>query len=179
MRHLMLELAAVYYVPHAAQTISATVGELPIVEALVNASGVAGVTYTDLVFQHATWMRPSTPIGFVVRQNPRALCCLAKAAILFLHRDSLMLSRECVTLLMWAVLLQDVQAGYCLACPAGKEAGCLQDPGDSPEQPPTAALVFEETASALIFRGARGVVFDGCVSRLRQTPLRAAPPRVF
>eukprot|EP01052_Picozoa_sp_SAG31_P040079 SAG31_NODE_5715_length_2366_cov_1.956771_1_plen_634_part_00 len=114
----------VYYVPHAEETPEAVVGVVPTLETLVNGTDVVGVSFTNLIFEYATWMRPSTAVGFV-----------------------------------------DVQAGYCLACAVGEEQGCLQDPGDSPEHPPTAALKFYETPAAVTFAGSHNITIDGCTFR--------------
>jgi hypothetical protein len=46
-------------------TQATTVGVLPTSEVLVEASGVHGITYRNIVFEHTTWMRPSSPLGFV------------------------------------------------------------------------------------------------------------------
>ena len=41
------------------------VGQLPAVEQLVVGAGVHDVSYTNVDFQHATWMGASGPYGFV------------------------------------------------------------------------------------------------------------------
>jgi hypothetical protein len=38
---------------------------LPMVEQLIAATGVSTVKYTNIIFEHATWLRPSTKWGFV------------------------------------------------------------------------------------------------------------------
>lgn len=112
----------VYYVPHAGEATADVEGVLPSVEVLVNATGVHNASFTNIVFEYATWMRPSSSIGFV-----------------------------------------DIQAGFCLACPVGKESGCAQDPGDGRGvSPATAALIFEETPAAVAFHAAREITIDGC-----------------
>ena len=55
----------VYYVPRAGETMKTTVGVLPAVETLVIADGAVGLNFSNIVFEHSTWMRPSTPLGFV------------------------------------------------------------------------------------------------------------------
>ena len=65
----------VYYAPHAEETRVATVGHLPMVEHLVLASGVSGVSYNGIVFEHATWMAPSGPAGFVDIQGGYCMVC--------------------------------------------------------------------------------------------------------
>jgi hypothetical protein len=65
----------VYYVPNAGETLGTTQGVLPAVEALVVADQVTGQTYTNIVFEHATWMQPSTSAGFVEVQSGYCLTC--------------------------------------------------------------------------------------------------------
>ena len=124
---------SVYYVPHAGETPESVQGVLPTLETLINSTGVEGASYSNLVFEYATWMRPSTAVGFV-----------------------------------------DVQAGYCLACDVGEEKGCLQDPGDSPEHPPTAALTFYETPAAVTFQRSHNITIDGCTRTPLNLPLHFA-----
>ena len=55
-----------YYVPHAGQDAKTTVGQLPILETLVNATGVSDVSHDGVAFELATWMGPSRGgLGFV------------------------------------------------------------------------------------------------------------------
>ena len=51
----------VYYVAREGETPSSVVGQLPTIEALVDAEGVTDVSYHGITFEHSTWMRPSTP----------------------------------------------------------------------------------------------------------------------
>ena len=59
----------------AGQTPENTVGQLPMVETLVEATAVTGVTYEGVGFEHATWMGPSTNLGFVDVQAGFCLTC--------------------------------------------------------------------------------------------------------
>ena len=65
----------VYYVPRAGETPASVVGQLPVVEMLVDAEGVSDVSYHGVTFEHATWMRPSTGWGFVDVQAGWTLAC--------------------------------------------------------------------------------------------------------
>ena len=67
--------ATIYYVPHAGQTPENTVGQLPMVETLVEATAVTGVSYEGVGFEHATWMGPSSNLGFVDVQAGFCLTC--------------------------------------------------------------------------------------------------------
>ena len=51
------------------------VGQLPAVEMLVDAEGVSNVSYHGVIFEHSTWMRPSSPWGFVDVQAGWTLAC--------------------------------------------------------------------------------------------------------
>ena len=89
-----------YYTPRAGETMAGTVGTLPAAEMLLNATGnphdhrwesglhssprvpamivrtgARGLSFTNVVFEHATWMGPSTPIGFVDVQAGFCLAC--------------------------------------------------------------------------------------------------------
>lgn len=61
--------------PNAGETLGTTQGVLPAVEALIVADQVTGQTYTNIVFEHATWMQPSTSAGFVEVQSGYCLTC--------------------------------------------------------------------------------------------------------
>ena len=65
----------VYYVPNAGESMNTTQGVLPAVEALIVADQVEGQAYTNIVFEHATWMQPSTTAGFVEVQSGYCLTC--------------------------------------------------------------------------------------------------------
>jgi hypothetical protein len=65
----------VYYVPNAGEHLATTVGVLPTTEALIEANGVHGITYNSIIFEHTTWMRPSTSLGFVDVQSGYCLTC--------------------------------------------------------------------------------------------------------
>jgi hypothetical protein len=65
----------VYYVPNAGERLATTVGVLPTTEALIEAKGVHGIKYSNIVFEHTTWMRPSSPLGFVDVQSGYCLTC--------------------------------------------------------------------------------------------------------
>ena len=64
----------VYYVPHASQRPESTVGVLPTTEVLVDAEGAHNLSHSNLVYEHATWMRPSTTLGFVDVQSGCESC---------------------------------------------------------------------------------------------------------
>ena len=65
-----------YYVPHAGQDAKTTVGQLPILETLVDASGVSDVSHDGVAFELATWMGPSRGgLGFVDVQGGFCMVC--------------------------------------------------------------------------------------------------------
>ena len=65
----------VYYVPNAGEHLASTVGVLPMTEMLIEAKGVRGIKYSNIFFEHTTWMRPSTSLGFVDVQSGYCLTC--------------------------------------------------------------------------------------------------------
>ena len=66
----------VYYVPHADQDAKTTVGQLPLLETLVDASGVSNISHEGVNFELATWMGPSRGgLGFVDVQGGFCMVC--------------------------------------------------------------------------------------------------------
>ena len=66
----------VYYVPHAGQDAKITVGQLPLLETLVDASGVSNISHEGVNFELATWMGPSRGgLGFVDVQGGFCMVC--------------------------------------------------------------------------------------------------------
>jgi hypothetical protein len=126
----------VYYVPHADEAPDKTVGELPLLDRLIDSEGASDIKFEGINFQHTTWcvftddwlqcnpnchathsvfacrMGPSTPLGFV-----------------------------------------DIQAGYTLVCQQGDycSSGSANLPGEA-----------RETPSSLQFRAASNVSFSRC-----------------
>jgi hypothetical protein len=66
---------AVYYVPHEGEAPGTTVGHLPMVERLIEADGAAALSFHGILFEHSTWMHPSTRYGFVELQSGWTLTC--------------------------------------------------------------------------------------------------------
>ena len=130
-----------YYVPHAGEGITTTVGHLPILDHLISATAVSDLefqvrfyavclnefyaffvqTLMDLmqgvVFEHTTWMGPSTGVGHV-----------------------------------------EVQAGFCTVC---TKCSC----GNRPCVTANCTCVGAETPAAARFSGVTGVTLDSCTFR--------------
>lgn len=63
-----------YYVPEHGQDMTRAMGELPVLEALIDGQGTADapigyLRFEGLTFAYATWMRPSTADGYVADQS--------------------------------------------------------------------------------------------------------------
>jgi hypothetical protein len=65
----------VYYVPHPGETVTNTVGHLPLLERLIDAQGSSNLTFSAITFEHTTWMRPSTGVGYVEVQAGFCTVC--------------------------------------------------------------------------------------------------------
>ena len=65
---------ALFYIPREGETANSTVGHLPVVESLIIATGVSAVTYSNITFEHATWLHPNTR-GFVDIQGGYTINC--------------------------------------------------------------------------------------------------------
>ena len=69
-----------FYVPRQSELRAgraAFVAVLPVLESLLQLEGASGLTFTGITFEHTTWLRPSTPLGFVETQSGDCLACTA------------------------------------------------------------------------------------------------------
>eukprot|EP01052_Picozoa_sp_SAG31_P039389 SAG31_NODE_5455_length_2527_cov_1.923394_1_plen_696_part_00 len=68
----------VYYVPRPLELRAgraAFVAVLPMVESLLQVKGARDLSFTGITFEHTTWLRPSTAVGFVETQAGDCLTC--------------------------------------------------------------------------------------------------------
>ena len=70
----------VFYVPRALEVEAGRavfVAILPVVESLLQVDGARDLSFSGITFEHTTWMRPSSPVGFVETQAGDCLVCTA------------------------------------------------------------------------------------------------------
>ena len=68
----------IYYVPRPMELRAgraAFVAVLPMVESLLQVTGARDLSFTGITFEHTTWLRPSTAVGFVETQAGDCLTC--------------------------------------------------------------------------------------------------------